>query len=144
MNVIMKTIKTYGGERQVPYVEVPKAELDTLNELILSFINMEDFRKAVIERVEEVVNNDPLEYASEEGQAVLDRDNLVDQAIEHIYERDIATGIVPTIVYETVHETLDFSFFESLEDEVKEVWNDEIAYRRDPLGYYGMSQKDFL
>lgn len=142
METYTKTIKTLGGEQEVEFVEVRKSEIDNMNALILTLLD-EDFVKKVQKRVEDMVENDPMEYVDEEGHVSLDEDNLIDQAIEHTFEMEYSHD-VPTVVYEMVHEEFDFKILEPLEDMVKEVYNDTVEYNRDPLGYHGMKQSDFL
>lgn len=126
-------------------ITIKVGELDQLNKLLLELININDFVKKVQDRVVEVVENDPLEYIDEEGFVDLGEENLIDQAVEHIFENEVnETYDVPTILYEETHERFDNDLWEGLSDTVKEVYRDSVEYNRDPLGYHGMKQSDFL
>lgn len=126
-----------------PEIKITVKELDELNNLILQLINIGEFTKKVQERVQEVVENDPLEYTHEDGSIALDKDNLIDQAIETEFEAKY-DGPIPTAVYETVHEQFDNSIWDGLEDLINEVYSDNVEFARNPLGYVGMSERDFL
>jgi hypothetical protein len=126
-----------------PEITIKVKELDELNNLILQLINIKEFTKKVQARVEEVVENDPLEYIDEEGFVLTDKDNLIDQAVESEFEAKYE-GSVPTAIYETVHEQFDNSVWDTLTDLVNEVYRDSVEYAKDPLGYHGLKQSDFL
>lgn len=129
--------------KSIEKVEITVEELKTMNALILQLVDVSEFTLKVQKRVEDVVENNPLDYLDDEGIVSLDKETLIDQAIETEFEAEFDT-FVPTIIYDTVHEKFDNNIWDGLEDMVREVYQDEVEFRRDPLGYYGMSQKDFL
>lgn len=129
--------------KSIEKVEITVEELKTLNALILQLFDVSEFTLKVANRVEEVVNNAPLEYVDEEGNVSLDKETLIDQAIETEFGNEFDT-FVPTIIYETVHEKFNDSIWDGLEDLIRVVYQEEVEFNRDPLGYHGMSERDFL
>lgn len=129
--------------KPVEKVEIAVEELNTLNTLILQLVDIAEFTKKVETRVEEVINNNPLDYADEDGDVAIDKETVIDQAVEMEFEAEYGT-VTPTIIYEAVHEKFDDGIWDGLEETITEVSKETKEYNRDPLGYHGMSQKDFL
>lgn len=124
-------------------IEVKVSEIKEMNDFILQIIDIDVFVKTVEQHIMDIVRSNPEEYVDEEGEGIVD-ENVIDQAVEHCLEIKFATTSYPTIIYEAVHERINKDLLEELEQEVMEIFKDNKAYRKDPLGYHGMKQSDFL
>lgn len=139
-----KIVKTYGGkEREIEVAEITREEYETMNQLITTLIDIPEFTRKVEAKVEEIINNAPLEYVNDFGEIDLDKESLIDIAIEYEFEAEYDT-LTPTIIYEAVHEEFDHSIWDGIEDIIREVYRDTVEYKRDPLGYHGLKQSDFI
>ena len=124
---------------------VLQSELDLMNRLLLTFIDVEDLVKAVTDNMYKETENEPYKFVGFDEETVCITEDDVDRHIEHAFQEiyDWADNI-PTVVYKVVHEKLEKDFIENLQAELQEEINDQREFERDPLGYYGMSQRDFI
>lgn len=128
---------------KIDVVEVMKSELELMNNLLLNLINIEDLVKTVSEKLE-LETEDSIENFIHDDEAFVtshDVDRHIESAFQDAFNWEDS---IPTIVYETVHEKLGKNYISNLSAEVQDVVNDMREYERNPLAYYGMSQKDFL
>lgn len=87
----------------------------------------------------------------EEGNLNINVDDMFDRACESILEYEGMFGIIEGDDFEDFRELLWIAFekkhphfFEDAIDEVEEQYREYKEFQRDPLGYHGLSQKDFL
>lgn len=92
-----------------------------------------------------------MEFVDDEGHIDLKEDLAWDTSLEALLEEEDLGGIIATDDFEELSHAVAIKFqevhknyFFQMADYVKEVYDDVVAYRNDPLGYYGMSQSDFL
>lgn len=126
--------------------QTPQQELDQMNKLILRLLPIEGFQEKVLLSIEEEVGNNPEIFIKDvEEISVEITESDIDRHIETVWEAKYEGFDVPTVVYETIQQNLFNSpRLNDMETGTREVLQDEAEYRRDPLGYVGMSTKDFL
>lgn len=130
-------------DKQQDGLLILKEEIDQLNRLILQLIDVDTFRSRVQTRVAAIITDEPLEYVDEDGEITIDKQTLIDQAVEQEFEGEY-DGPVPTILYEVIQDAFDESIWGGLEDMILEMYNEQVEYNRDPLAYHGLSTRDFL
>lgn len=120
-----------------------KAEVDLMNKLLLTLIDTDEFAKKVLESIEEEKDNSPENFVEYDEVSITESD--IDRHIETVFQYQFDwEDNIPTIIYEVAHQKLDTKAIENMEMEIQEILRDQREYERDPLGYHGMSQRDFL
>lgn len=120
-----------------------KEEVALMNKFLLQFIDTDELTKKVFESIEKEVNSSPENFVNEDEVRIRedDIDRHIERTFQYIYDWE---DNIPSVMYEVVHEKIDGGALEGLEDEIREMIIDAREYERDPLGYHGMSQKDFI
>lgn len=73
----------------------------------------------------------------------------VQEALEHVLDKFTKEELICLLVTDLdIQSELEEYFHDDIkdyyEDEAWDAYRDDLLYSRDPLGYYGMSQRDFL
>ncbi|MEK3744747.1 hypothetical protein NST23_18870 [Brevibacillus sp. FSL K6-0770] len=102
--------------------------------------------KLVRDRLENVYSSNPERFVEEDGTIDLQQDDLFAQETEELLDLFEYHDQVYSREYirDYVWEKLDRSVFTVAEETVREMYQDSAAYRKNPLGYHGLSQRDFL
>ncbi|GAA4703722.1 hypothetical protein [Brevibacillus fulvus] len=102
--------------------------------------------KLVRDRLENVYSSNPERFVEEDGTIDLQQDDLFAQETEELLDLFEYHDQVYSREYirDYVREKLDHSVFTEAEETVREMYQDSVAYRKNPLGYHGLSQRDFL
>ena len=125
-------------------LQVLQAELDLMNKLVLSLVDMEQLVERATDNLSNDVANNPDMFMGFDDEASITEDDL-DKYIEMAFQSEYDwTDNIPSIIYEVAHEKFDMSAIKDIETDLKEMVAETIAFQSDPLGYYGMSQRDFI
>jgi hypothetical protein len=88
---------------------------------------------------------------NDEGYPVINESDIFDRLAETVLEQEELDGIIASDDFEDFSELLWIEFnkkvpnyFEDIKSELREQWKDNEEYTRNPLGYVGMSTRDFL
>ena len=133
-------------EASIGFTEVSQTELDLVNKLVLALIDIEHFVEIVRADLDKEIEDSPENfiYGEDEDLVSLTGDNL-DIVIERVFQSEFNwDDSIPTIVYEKVHERITKQELRTLEAELQFIMNDQRAYERNPLAYFGMRERDFI
>lgn len=102
--------------------------------------------KLVKDRLENVYSSSPERFVEEDGTIDLQQDDLFAQETEELLDLFEYHDQVNSREYirDYVWEKLDHSVFTEAEETIREMYQESVAYRKNPLGYHGLSQRDFL
>lgn len=102
--------------------------------------------KLVEDSLQEMYNNNPERFCSEDGTIDLQQEDLFVQETDALLElfeyHDQAFS--RDYIRDYVWEKMDHSVFSNAEERIRVLYRDAAAYQRDPYGYHGVSQADFL
>lgn len=114
----------------------------------------DEYVKYLAERLEKFLDEyyeDKMDFVDDEGHIDLKEDLAWDTSLERLLEDEGLDVIIATDDFEELshHVASRFhnihkNFFSQMADAIEEVYQDTVEYNKDPLGYYGMSQSDFL
>jgi hypothetical protein len=124
-------------------VNINKEELALMEAFILEVVNAPNFLIAVVNEIESQATNSPEDFITPDGEHVEITEEDVEATAKKLLKQRF-TMEVPAIIYEYVHENIDWKIINRLEEDIKEMKRESNAFNKDPLGYHGMSEKDFL
>ena len=133
-------------DASIGFTEVSKTELDLVNKLTLALIDIDHFVELVRAALDKELEESPENFLYSDGgdEVSLTGDNL-DIMIERVFQNEFNwDDSIPTIVYEKVHERITKQELRTLEAELQFLMNDQRAYERNPLAYFGMRESDFI
>ncbi|KKX52543.1 hypothetical protein [Brevibacillus borstelensis] len=145
-----KSLKTI--EQEIEKLTKQKEELQrTVNELTMlrgdNLIELATIlAKMVGDSLEDMYSNNPERFCSEDGTIDLQQEDLFAQetdALLDLFEYHDQT-FSREYIRDYVWEKMDHSIFSNAEEQIRMVYRDSAAYQRDPYGYHGVSQADFL
>jgi hypothetical protein len=98
--------------------------------------------------LEDEVYTDAEGYADEEGEVNLREQDEAETALSNLLADDDLLGIVESddfadLAYE-VFQAIPQKFFDDIESHFKEKIHESNEFNRDPSGYHGMRQSDFI
>jgi hypothetical protein len=113
-----------------------------------------EYIKSIATRVQKVLEEeiysdiDPTSYADEEGVIDLCEQDEAESVLANLLADDDLLGIVESddfadLAYE-VFQAIPQKFFDGIESQFKEKIQESNEFNRDPLGYHGMRQSDFI
>jgi hypothetical protein len=111
------------------------------------------FIQTLVEKVQSHLSDfyseaNPSEFADEEDCINLNEMEQAEAALESVLENEGLNGLIGSDDFADlsfdVFRAIPQSFFEEIESEYREQLEDAALYHRNPLAYYGMSQRDFL
>lgn len=130
------------------FVDKVNEESEQMNKLLLHLLEegtVGNFIALVVDSLKGEVESDPHNFVSDDGEDVSITETDIDRHTEMVWESRYPDFEVPTTVYEAVQEHFNgTTHIRDWEMEIKEVIEDENEYRRNPLKYVGMNEKDFL
>lgn len=102
--------------------------------------------RLVRDRLENVYSSNPEQFVEEDGTIDLQQDELFAQETEELLDLFEYQDQVYSREYirDYVWEKLDHSVFIEAEETIREMYQESVANRKNPLGYHGLSQRDFL
>jgi hypothetical protein len=105
-------------------------------------VNVKELANKVVDYIKDQVEEDHSQYLDDEGNVDISRVSI-DCAIESVLEKEDLMDINDD-TFEAIYEAIDKKEIGYIEDNLRDELEDAEAYRRDPLAYHGLSQKDFL
>lgn len=100
----------------------------------------------VKDQLDDIYSNNPERFCEEDGTIDLQQDDLFAQETEALLELFEYHDEVYSREYirDYVWDKLDHSVFTEAESTIREKYREAVAFQRNPLGYNGLSQHDFL